>query len=645
MASRYSIETIFKLIDGVTAPLKSIDFSSKAFSKNFQQDVTKAQLKWKAFGQSMKTYGKLALTAGIAAVGAGLVDSTKKYIEFEDSITKAGSKFVDLDVTSSTFAEDLEQLQTAARKVGAQTKYSATDAAGALDKMAMAGMTSKQSMALLMGTTNLATAAGSDLTTAVDMATDALGAFGFTRLAGDDENALAGYLDRVSDVVAKTTNMANTDMTMWFDAVKNGASTFTSMGGTLEQFSGMVGILANAGIKGGEAGTALRNIMLNLGAPTSAASKALSKLGIEVYDTEGKMLPIIDIMGQFEKSLGGLDEEAKNNALENIFGKRNVGSFLTLMNAGTEQIQKYVTTLEQSQGTAEAIARAQEKSLKGQFAVLRSAIEDKQLSFGKALMENGGSKGLAALIDKIQKWDPKPVIDFMIGVLDKLPQVIQFVGNLVSKIWQFKEVILTVLGVIAAYKVIVGAVAAAQMVWNAVMLANPIGLIIAGVSALIVLIVQMIRHWDEWGSKLLTIIGGPLSTFVEVIMSIVRNFDRIKAAFTDGGFLAGVKMLGGAILSGVLQPIRNVLEMLSNLPGVGKFFGAGAEKIAGLQGSLTGGTTAPITSGERNSYSREESNSTVDLNVNMAKGLQGSVTGTAPGVNIRTTASAAVWSN
>ncbi|MCQ2087884.1 MAG: phage tail tape measure protein [Bacilli bacterium] len=668
MASKYSIETTFKILDGISAPIKKMGLSSKAFSDAWSKDIAKAQLKWKQFGQTVKTMGKVAVVGGLAAVSAGLVDSTKKYIEFEDSITKAGSKFKDLDVTSATFGEDLELLQAAAREVGAQTKYSATDAAGALDKMAMAGMTSKQSMALLMGTTDLATAAGIDLTSAVDMATDALGAFGFAS-AAKDENELAGYLGRISDVVAKTTNMANTDMNMWFESVKNGASTFTSMGGTLEEFSAMIGVLANAGIKGGEAGTALRNVMLNLGAPSKTASEALKGLGIEVYDAQGNMLPIIDILGQFESALADVDEQTKNKALEDIFGKRNVGSFLTLMSAGTDQIKEYVDTLENSAGTAAAIARVQEQSLKGQIATLMSAFEDKQLSFGKAIMENGGSTGLQKLIKMVQDFDPTPIINLIIWVLDRLPDVINFVTKLISTIWNFKELIFGVVGAFAAYKVITMAVAGVQMLLNGVMAANPIGILVIAIGALIGVIALLKAHWEEivavlqrvWDvivnalitafntvitaiTEAITWVGnfasqwglllGPIGMVLSVINSIVESFDNIKKAFSDGGILAGIKQIGMAILSGILAPIENMLNMLSNIPGIGKYFAMGADKVSGLRNTMN---SAPVTQGERMAYSREETYNSVDVNVNLPKGVTGTVSGKAPPINVKTT--------
>ena len=261
MASRYEISTIFKMIDNWSGPMKKIAGSSTVLAKKVSADMQKTKMQIQAAGRAMKAMAGVAAGAGVALAGKTVVDSVKTYVEFEDAVTKAGSKFKDIDVTSAEYNQTLEKLQASAREVGALTKFSAVDSANALDKMAMAGLTSEQSMGMLMGTTNLAAAVGLDLTSAVDMATDAMGAF---NLVSEDQDQISANMNRIADVVAKTTNMANLDMNMWFESVKMGASTFTSLGGTIEEFSAYAGTLANAGIKGGMAGNALKNIMLNL---------------------------------------------------------------------------------------------------------------------------------------------------------------------------------------------------------------------------------------------------------------------------------------------------------------------------------------------------------------------------------------------
>lgn len=420
---RYAVETEFYLVDHASKALDKLGFSGSILNKTFGVGLLKAQESWKALGQrAMQT---ATVLGGVAVASA--VTAAKKYVEFEDVLTKAGSKFVDLDVTSATYADDLNALSKTAQNVGAVTKYSASDAMGALDKMAMAGLSSKQSMALLMGTTNLATAAGLDLTSAVDMATDSLGMFNLMKdESGNplDESGLEKSMNRIADVVAKTTNMANLDMNMWFEAAKQGASAFTSFGGSIEEFSAIAGILANSGVKGSAGGTAIRNIMLGLAGTTKPAREAIAALGIDVYDSQGKMRPFADLIEQLSKGLSGLGDEAKANYLSDLFGKENISSALLLVQEGSDKIREYTDTLKESSGIANTIARAQEKSLSGQFAALSSAIEAKQLQFGEALSKSGGLSVLEKFISIIQGFDFAPMVAVFSAAFEKVGDIV-----------------------------------------------------------------------------------------------------------------------------------------------------------------------------------------------------------------------------
>ena len=130
---RYTVETEFLLVDHFSIQLDKLGFADNLLNKTLGVSLLKAQQRWEALGQKI---AQVSAVIGTAAVGAA-INASKKYIEFEDVVTKAGSKFVDLDVTSGTFLDDLDALSEAAQQVGAVTKYTASDAAGVLDKMAM----------------------------------------------------------------------------------------------------------------------------------------------------------------------------------------------------------------------------------------------------------------------------------------------------------------------------------------------------------------------------------------------------------------------------------------------------------------------------------------------------------------------------
>lgn len=711
MAGKYEISTVFKMIDNFTVPMKNISVSSSGFAKQFSNDMRKTEMQIQAAGRAMKTMAGVAAGAGVALAGKTVVDSVKTYIEFEDAVTKAGSKFKDLDVTSSNYGETLEKLQTAAREVGAVTKFSAVDAAGALDKLAMSGMTSEQAMGMLMGTTNLAAAVGLDLTSAVDMATDAMGAF---NLVSEDQNEISANMNRIADVVARTTNMANTDMSMWFEAVKSGAPQFTALGGDIETFSASVGILANSGIKGGEAGTALRNIMLRLSAPAKAGANALSELGISVFDSEGKMLPFIDIMKQFETQLDGVADERKAKLLSDIFGVRAIGSFQVLMSAGTDELQRFTNELYNAGGAAETMAGAQMQSFQGMIEQLKSAFQDKQLSLGKAFEVGGAKEALAGLIAYVQNFDITPFANFLTNIMQALPGIIEGLGNVLQFLWNMKDVIGAlviawgvykgaliaalvvekVMGFVTAVQTMMAAtqgMTAAQAALNVVMNANPIGIIITAVAALGLGIYELIKHWDsvsaamsvawdwikkiasviwdsvstamsvawDWIKKiasviwdsllvafenvknfvvefqpLLTMLLGPLGMVVNMIVEIVKNFDNIREAFSNGGFIAGIKAIGGTILSSILAPIQKVLQVIAKIPFIGDKVQGGLDMITGIRQNALNSQplTAPVTQGERTAYTMNETvtEDHVKIDVALDKGLNGTVSGLAP---------------
>lgn len=733
MASRYEISTIFKMIDNFSGPMKSIAGSSTVLAKRVSADMQKTKMQIQAAGQAMKAMAGVAVAAGVALAGKTVVDSVKTYVEFEDAVTKAGSKFKDLDVTSADYQQNLESLQTAAREVGAATMFSATDAAGALDKMAMAGLTSKQSMGMLMGTTNLAVAAGIDLTSAVDMATDAMGAFNMMKdKAGNplDEKGISNSMNRIADVVAKTTNMANTDMNMWFEAVKMGAPTFTSMGGEIEEFSALVGVLANSGVKGSMAGNAIKNMMLKLSAPAKDGSAALREFGISVFDSEGKMLPFIDIMKQFEGTFskgtftnltayenalkaatkkGGkgaasvhledfiedTNDLNKLSRLKDIFGTEWIGAFNILLAEGSTGIEKFTNDLKNAGGTAEAIAGAQMQSFSGMIEQLKSAWQDKQLSLGKAFEAGGAKEALQNLITYVQNFDVSQIAAALTQIMQVIPGIVEQVVGFVQTLWNMREIIGALVVAWGLYKVaIIGALVVekmmafftaikavqaategmsmAQAALNVIMNANPIGLIITGIAALIFVTYECIKHWETWGNVILGLMG-PFGFIVNLIMEFRANFEAIKSAFTDGGFLNGIRVLGGTILSAILHPLQSIFELFSNLPLIGDGFKKQAQALESFrQNALTGfgamdnvakmqlanssvptsvqslmagqgNTTSPVTQGERTAYSVSETNNntSTEVTVTLDKGLKGSASGNAPNVTVQSTSSAA----
>jgi len=360
MASKFSLSAILSLTDNLTRPYKNTTRKVTAMNRTLGRSFDRLN---RGINKTAKFLAKgLAVGAGIglAAIGAGLVIATREFINLDNSITKAGAKFKDLDVTSADYQDRLKELSAAARDVGSDTEFMASEAAGALDKFALAGFKSAQAMALLRGTTNIATASGSELITAVDIATDTLGAF---NLMVDDTIQLEKNLNRVSDVMVKTTTTANTSLEELFESVKKGGPAFTAAGQDIETFSTLAGIMANAGVKGADAGTNLRNVMLRLAKPTGEAADVLKQLGIITQDEAGNFRDIIDIIGDFERGLVGMGTAQRTAALTTVFGARAVTGMNILLAEGSDNLRDYRDTLLESGGAAETMAEAMRQSI------------------------------------------------------------------------------------------------------------------------------------------------------------------------------------------------------------------------------------------------------------------------------------------
>ena len=617
MATKYAIETVYKLIDNITMPLDKIGVKGKAVGRALKNEFTKTEQQLANVGTKLKSFAKGVALAGIALVGVGIGVATKQFIDYDAAVTGATAKFKDLDITSADYKDNLQAVGKVARDVAAVTEFNAVDTAGALDKMAMAGLTSKQSMALLAGTTNLATAAGADLTTAVDIATDALGAFG---LMTEDEKALEGNLNRLSDVMAKTTNMFNTDIGGFFESAKMGAATFTATGQSLEDFSAMVGVMASSGIKGSESGTQLRNMMLSLASPSKTAAMALDRMGVKTTDAQGNFLNIIDILGQFEKGMKGMGDAEKAAALTDIFGKRTVTGVTLLLAEGTEGLKKYSKELQNAGGTAANVAAAMRGSLANRIEVLKSALTELGFKFVDAFAAKGG-KAIENLTTAITNFDPEPIINFLTAAFSVIFKVVEVLWKMriviislviawgVYKAAMIAAVVVSsVMGMVRAVQALMSAqqgMNAVQAIFNVLLTANPMGVIIVAIAALVAIIIVCIKHWDDitaamakgwgWINKnqeavlgIISVFSGPFAIVVSMVREFWNEWDRITQAFQNGGIVAGLKQIGATILSALLAPLQGVFELLGKIPGIGKHFKDFAANIDAFRNQIKG---------------------------------------------------------
>lgn len=380
-------------------------------------------------GESLQSVGK-ALTFGVTAplVGIG-IKSVKTASEFEAAMSK-------VKAISGATGGDFKRLEDIAKKMGATTKFTAIDSAEALKYMGMAGWKTDQMIAGLPPIMNLAAASGENLGTVSDIVTDSLTAFGMK----------ATDAARFSDVLAAAATNSNTNVGLMGETFKYAAPVAGALGYSIEDTAVAVGLMANAGIKGSQAGTALRSAFTRLVKPTKEVNKGLELIGLSADDFRGKSLhETIDIL---RDSFKGLDGSQQAEIASMIFGQRAMSGMLGIINASEEDYNKLTTAIKNSSGSADEMAKIMNDNLQGDLVLLKSAVEGAAIAIGERLRPF-----IRDVVQKIKEWvdwfnqlDPAtqdmivklgifaaaigPVVFVLGGFLKHLTDIFNFVGNL-----------------------------------------------------------------------------------------------------------------------------------------------------------------------------------------------------------------------
>jgi len=496
----FAVNTAFTAQDRVTKAFGSMGRGADKFgnksTKAFRQ-ASKGASQFQSITKGILTAGAVSRVTGGLARGLGSV--AREFVSFDQAITASSAKFKGLDITTQAGQKTLQNLKKTARDVGAATQFSAGQAAEGLDFLAMAGFNAEQSMITLPGVVDLATVANVDLARATDIASDSLGAFG---LMTEDTTQLQKNFTRVNDVMALTMARTNTNMEDMFEAVKKGAPAFTAAGQRMESFNALVGIMANSGVKGSEAGTSLRNVMLRLAKATPEAQRVLKKLGVEVQDADGNFRDVVDIITDVEKGLKGMGTAQKTAALTTIFGNRAVTGFNILLKAGTDKIRAFRDELDNSAGSSKKMADIMRQSLGNRLKALQSAAIETGFKFFTAFEKRGGN-AINKLTEIVRNFDIQPIINAVqttINVMTTMFNIMKpFVPLLQGIVAGFLaySVMLKGLAIVQAvigfirFLLVLKSMVGTMGILNVVMAANPVGIIIIAIASLIGLMVVL----------------------------------------------------------------------------------------------------------------------------------------------------------
>lgn len=304
----------------------------------------------------------------VLGVSIGLKDTVETYKDFEAAMSQ-------VQAISGATSTELVKLTNKAKEMGATTKFTAEESAQAFNYMAMAGWKTDDMLNGIEGILSLAAASGEDLATTSDIVTDALTAF----------NMKAGDAGHFSDVLAQAASNANTTVSGMGETFKYAGSMAGSLGYSIEDVALMTGLMANTGIKGTMAGTALNSIFTRLSTNTNGAADAMKKLGISFFDSNGNARDLSDVMGELRTATAGMTAEQKSNLANTIAGTQAQKGLLAILNASESDYNKLADAINNADGAAAKMSDTMMDNLQGSITLLQSAVDGVKISFGERL--------------------------------------------------------------------------------------------------------------------------------------------------------------------------------------------------------------------------------------------------------------------
>lgn len=530
MAKRFTIESVFKAIDKITAPVSRMQSRVRKFTRSMSRSFHKLNRVVGKVASSIKRMATVG-AASFVAMGFALGNLISTGAEFGRAIGSAAAKFPE-QIKRGT--KEFLALRKAARDVGATTEFTATQAAKGLNFLAKAGFDAKFSMRALAPIVDFATAAEIDLAEAADIASDALGAFG---LDAKDPIQKMKNLERVMDVMSKTANSTNTSVSELFESAKKGGPIAVAAGSNIETFSAMMGFLASNGIKAAQAGTAAKNVTLALAGVGNKAAKTFGKLGIKLADSNGDMRDQLDVLDDLRKKLRQFGKKQQVEIIAAIFGKIPIAAASKLISKSGESIRGLRLELEKAGGSSKRTAAFIRNDVKGSIDGLTSAIEGVKISIFSL---NEGP--LKKTIDSMTEWvrTNEKLIATKIG--NFLLSMINNLGN----IWKWIKRVGIALAVFFAFTAALKTLVLVMTAFNLVMALNPIGLIVLGVVALIAAFTALVIWIDEISAgfdrlpMIIKVILGPIGLLIKAIKFIKDNFSVITGAASKIGSFLGL---------------------------------------------------------------------------------------------------------
>ena len=594
--SREQYEALQREIIETEQNLEDLERQARQSASVLGSQMQAAGEKIKNVGDKVAAAGKamMPVTTAIVGIGGAAVKTTA---DFDVSMSRVSA-------VSGAVGEDFDRLRDKARQMGRDTIFSAAEAADAMNYMAMAGWDTEDMLNSIDGVMNLAAASGEDLASVSDIVTDAMTAFGLSadgtsKVLKDGVEKEVSNATRFSDVLAQTIRSSNTDVLMLGETFKYVAPLAGAMGYSVEDMAVLIGLMANSGIKGAQAGTALRSTLTNLANPTDDLRKLMDEMGISLDDGNGSMLDLIDVAKQmrgafgelkmsqedFNKALSELDEQLasgqtdeagyerglqrlmeraygaegalKASAAATVAGKYGMSGLIAMANATEEDFEGLKEAINNSSGATEEMSETMRDNLSGQLKILKSQLAEAAIAIGDTLMP-----AIRDITSKIQEW-----VDKFNGLSDSQKKAVVAIGLIAAAIGPLLIIIGTLISSVGS---IVGGIGGVLTFVKGTLIPTlsgisaPIVAIVLAIAAVIAAFVDLWRNNEEFRNNIISIWNGikdKFSEFAQAITDRLNGFGFEFESITEvlSTVWKGFCELMAPIFEGVFQQISNIL--------------------------------------------------------------------------------------